>query len=91
MPGATGPDPCLDRDMALQRPVHGRMVAGVAAGLARYLDVDPVLVRIAIVVLAFLGGMGVLVYAAAWLLMPEEGAPESVGEHWLAHLTEGRP
>ena len=66
------------------------MVAGVAAGVAEYLDIDPVLVRIAFVVLSVCGGLGLLVYAAAWALVPEEGAPASMAEHWMWHLEEHR-
>jgi phage shock protein PspC (stress-responsive transcriptional regulator) len=56
------------------------MVAGVAAGLADYLEVDPSTVRIAFAVLALVGGVGVPLYLAAWLLLPEEGAELSIGE-----------
>ena len=70
----------------LRRPLHGRLVAGVAAGVSEYLDIDPVLVRIALVVLTFFGGAGLLVYAAAWALVPDEDAPASVAEQWLARF-----
>jgi phage shock protein PspC (stress-responsive transcriptional regulator) len=53
------------------------MLAGVASGIADYLGIDPVLVRIAFVVLTLLGGFGILAYLAAWLLMPEEGTDTS--------------
>ena len=55
----------------------------MAAGLAEYFDVDVVLVRIAMVALALLGGLAVPLYAAAWLLVPEEGRDESVAERLL--------
>lgn len=67
----------------LRRPHEGRIVAGVAAGVAEYLGVDVAVVRIAWVVLALLGGMGVPAYLAAWLLIPDECATESVAEEWL--------
>jgi phage shock protein C len=60
------------------------MLAGVAAGMAEYFDLDPSLVRIGFVALAFLGGVAIPLYLAAWLLIPEEGAPCSVGEELLA-------
>ncbi len=63
---------------ALSRPVHGRMLGGVAAGIARYLDVDVTVVRILFAVLTVLGGATVLVYLAAWLLIPEDGADQSI-------------
>lgn len=64
------------------------MIAGVAAGVARYLDIDPTLVRIALVVLTFFGGVGVLLYGAGWILIPEEGTHSSLGEQWLSGLQE---
>jgi phage shock protein C len=57
----------------LVRPREGRMLAGVCAGVANYLKVDPAIVRLAAVVLAvFTAGTAALVYAAGWILMPEE-------------------
>lgn len=54
----------------LSRPHDGRMVAGVASGLARYLGVDPVIIRLVFVVLALAGGGGVLAYVIAWIVIP---------------------
>jgi phage shock protein PspC (stress-responsive transcriptional regulator) len=51
-----------------------RKVAGVAGGLARHLDIDPVILRVAFVVLTFFGGAGLLAYGAAWVLVPEDGS-----------------
>ncbi len=48
------------------------------AGIARYLDVDVTVVRILFAVLTVIGGAAVLVYLAAWLLIPEDGADESI-------------
>lgn len=62
----------------LERPVHGRMVAGVAAGTARMLGVDPTVVRIIFAVLVIAGGFGVPLYLAGWLLIPEEGRDQSL-------------
>ena len=73
----------------LRRCPHHRMVAGVAAGLADYLDVDPTAVRVALVLLTVLAGVGVPAYLAAWLLVPEEGADRSLAEDLAARW--GRP
>lgn len=62
------------------------MLAGVAAGLARYLDLDVAAVRVALVVLVFLGGIGVPLYVAAWLLVPEDGSEATVAGDLLDHL-----
>jgi len=59
------------------------MLGGVAAGLADYLDIDVLLVRVAIVVLAVLGGSGVLLYVAAWLLIPAQETGRAVVQDYL--------
>jgi phage shock protein PspC (stress-responsive transcriptional regulator) len=48
-----------------------RWLGGVAAGTAERLGVDPVLLRVVVVVVALLGGTGLVLYAAAWLLLPD--------------------
>lgn len=68
------------RDLgSLRRSTQDRHVAGVAGGLARHLDVDPIILRVAFVVLTFFGGAGLVVYIACWLLVPEDtGAPAAI-------------
>ena len=56
----------------LVRSRNDRMIAGVAGGLAATLNIDPLLVRIVLLVLAFLNGFGFLLYLALWLLVPNE-------------------
>lgn len=67
----------------LCRPTEDRMLAGVAAGIAQYLDVDPTLIRIAFAVLTLFGGAAVLVYLAGWLLIPEEGSDQSIASSFV--------
>ena len=74
----TGPTDSGPQTRQLYRPVHDRMLAGVASGMARYFGVDVLLVRIALVVLVFVGGIGLALYLASWLLIPEEGADQSI-------------
>ena len=75
---STGPQgPSHPSRPPIVRPVRGRMLAGVAAGAADYLNVDPTIVRIALAVLA-VAGPGVPLYLAGWLLIPDEGARQSV-------------
>jgi phage shock protein C len=52
------------------------MLGGVCGGIARHLDVDPVLLRIAAVALALSGGAGVLAYIVAWIVIPETAEGE---------------
>jgi phage shock protein PspC (stress-responsive transcriptional regulator) len=75
--GAAGRD-FADGLRNLRRPVEGRMLGGVAAGLAKYLGTDVNIVRLVIVLLAFVGGAAVPLYVAGWLLIPEEGSDQSI-------------
>ncbi len=60
------------RRAPLRRSRDDRVIAGVAGGLGRYLGIDPVIIRIALVVLAVSGGSGVLLYIIAVIAIPEE-------------------
>lgn len=71
----------------LSRPVEDRMLGGVAAGIARYLSVDVTVVRIVFAVLTIVGGAGIPIYLAGWLLIPEEGADQSVASHFIDSLS----
>jgi phage shock protein C len=62
----------------LQRSSEGRILGGVASGLARHFDVGVGAVRVGFVALCLFGGMAVPLYVAAWLLLPEEGADSTV-------------
>jgi phage shock protein PspC (stress-responsive transcriptional regulator) len=67
----------------LCRPADNRMIAGVAAGVARALGVDPVIVRIGFVVLTLLGAFGVVLYLAGWALIPDERSGRSLAADLL--------
>jgi phage shock protein PspC (stress-responsive transcriptional regulator) len=73
----------------LYRPHDGRMVFGVCAGIAQYLNVDVNVVRIVFAVLTVIGGAGIPVYVAGWLLLPEEGAEQSIASEFIGSL-QGR-
>jgi phage shock protein PspC (stress-responsive transcriptional regulator) len=55
-----------------RRPRYGRKIAGVAEGIGNRYAVDPVIVRVALVVTALFGGAGVMFYLLGWLMLPEE-------------------
>src|SRR4051812_41792892 len=78
---AARPAPALRRD-----PEH-RVVAGVCAGIARHFGVDPLVVRLAFMAATFAGGLGFVLYGAAWLVMPAGEAGAERGRRRLA----GRP
>ena len=67
----------------LRRSQSDRVLAGVAGGFGRWLGIDPVIVRVVLVVLAVFGGSGILLYVIGWLFIPEEGAPASPAESFL--------
>ena len=64
------------KDKKLTRSADDRMLAGVAGGLAAYLDIDPALVRIIFVIITLFGGVfpGLLIYVILWFVMPEQDA-----------------
>ena len=70
----------------LLRLKKGRMVAGVCAGLAAYFKVDVNLVRLGFGVFTVFYGLGILAYLIAWVILPEEGANESVLESFVHRL-----
>ncbi|MEH1169133.1 PspC domain-containing protein [Micromonospora sp. CPCC 205539] len=67
----------------LVRPREGRYLAGVCAAIGRATNTDPVLWRVLLAVLGFFGGIGILVYVAAWLIIPNEGDTASPVESML--------
>lgn len=71
------------RGAALTRPTRNRMLTGVAAGFADYLGVDVTIVRVVLAVLTVVGGAAVPFYLAAWLLIPESGADQSLAMEFL--------
>jgi len=69
---ATTPPPEPPVQKRLTRSSSDHVIAGVAGGFGRYLGVDPVVIRLILIVLIFFGGAGVIVYGAAWLLVPTD-------------------
>ncbi len=56
----------------LYRSEDERIVAGVCGGVGEYFDIDPVIVRIAWIILTVAGGSGILLYILAWLIVPSQ-------------------
>jgi phage shock protein PspC (stress-responsive transcriptional regulator) len=77
-----------EAERKLVRPTEGRVIAGVAAGLARYFGISPVVYRVAFAALVLLGGSGLILYAAAWLVIPDERRGESVVEEAVRNHRE---
>ena len=74
----------------LRRSYEDRMLGGVAGGLAQYFDVDTTMVRIAFVVLTLFGGVGIPLYLAGLLLIPDEGSDQSIAAALVESL-QSRP
>ena len=76
---------------SIRRSTVDKKLAGVCGGVARHWNVDPVLVRVGWVLLALSGGVGIVLYAAAWLLVPADGATSSTMDDLTKGSTRGWP
>jgi phage shock protein C len=56
----------------LYRSREHSMIGGVCSGIAEYFDTDPSLIRLALVLLFFAGGVGILAYIVAWIIVPQK-------------------
>lgn len=72
------------RACQLRRSGDDKMLAGVAGGIARYLNADVTLVRVIIAALALFTGAGVALYIAAWMLIPADGNDHPAAAAWMA-------
>ncbi|HEY6760792.1 MAG TPA: PspC domain-containing protein [Baekduia sp.] len=71
-PDAEAPRPDPQAPRKLLRSRDDRVLGGVCGGLAKYFNIDPLIVRIAAVALVFLGGVSIIAYIAALLLVPDD-------------------
>jgi phage shock protein C len=62
---------------SLYRSCKNRILGGVCGGLGEYFEIDPVLVRLIAALLIFAGGISIIVYIIAWIIMPEDPACKS--------------
>lgn len=65
----------------LYRSFTERKIAGVAGGLAEYLNLDVTLIRLIWILSIFLGGAGVIAYLIAWVIIPEEPISQSPSDN----------
>jgi phage shock protein PspC (stress-responsive transcriptional regulator) len=78
-PGDPGPPPPgspAPPQRAVRRSRGDRVIAGVCGGHGRHLGIDPVLLRVAFIILALANGLGLIAYVVAWVAIPEEGADQ---------------
>jgi len=62
----------MDSTRKLYRSKTDRVLAGVCGGLAQYFNLDATLIRVLFVLLAVLGGAGLVVYVAMWIIVPNQ-------------------
>jgi phage shock protein PspC (stress-responsive transcriptional regulator) len=74
----------------LERPADGRVVAGVAQGLANRLDVPVAAVRAGFIVTALLGGPGIAAYIGGVLLMPSHNQTKAPAVAWVERVFDGK-
>jgi phage shock protein C len=79
--------PTPERQRRLRRLTGGRILGGVAAGLAEYFAIDVTVVRVGFVVLCLLGGMAIPLYIAGWFLIPEEGTDSTIATDLLSRAS----
>jgi phage shock protein PspC (stress-responsive transcriptional regulator) len=80
----TEAEPLHDR---LERPEQDRVLGGVAVAIANRSGTSVGWVRLAFLVASLLGGLGIVVYLAAWALIPAAGTTMSAAEQWMNNLT----
>ncbi|WP_432114112.1 PspC domain-containing protein [Streptomyces sp. S1] len=73
----------------LRRSRGSKVVGGVCGGLGRYFDLDPVILRVVVGVLAVTGGFGLIFYGFAWLLIPLAGEEDNEGRRLLTGRVSG--
>jgi phage shock protein PspC (stress-responsive transcriptional regulator) len=86
-PAGTGASPSFWSGFRRDR-AH-KVLGGVCAGLGRQCGVDPVIFRVVLAVLAVAGGLGLVGYGVAWLVVPFDGEEESEGRRMLAGQVDG--
>jgi phage shock protein PspC (stress-responsive transcriptional regulator) len=82
----TSPPP-VHGSKELTRAVEGRILGGVAAGIARRLDLPTWLVRVLFIVFSFGGGLGIAVYAAFWAFIRSEDEQDTIAERFFSRTT----
>lgn len=89
------PEPPRPAPRRLVRVREHRMIAGVAAGLGEYFNVDPIVFRLGFVVAAFIGGLGFIAYGLLWLLTPSTQGGEAIfherRRRWLSRGSREYP
>ena len=54
----------------LYRSRKNKVIGGVCGGIGEYFNIDPVLIRLVLVLFSFMGGGGIIAYIIAWMVIP---------------------
>jgi phage shock protein C len=86
------PDTKQEEIKRLYRSRQDKVIAGVCGGIGEYFSIDPVWVRIVMVLLIFAGGLGILLYLLLWILVPENPnqgiTKKTEAEHLASNVVE---
>ncbi len=63
----------MNTNTRMTRSASDKVIGGVAGGLSQYFGVDPVLIRLGFVFMTLASGLGLVLYAALWLVLPVTG------------------
>lgn len=67
-----------DQPKRLERDIENKMIAGVAAGVAEFFDIDVTIIRIVWAVAVVFGGFGLIIYLIMWIVVPEKGQDRTI-------------
>ena len=87
---ATGSSGRKERTTELVRPIEGRMLAGVAQGMADNFAISAWIPRVFFIVTAFMGGLGLALYAAGWAFIRAEDESESPADRFFSGASSSR-
>ena len=81
IPPTDAPPPYQAPGHRLTRSTDDKVVAGLAGGLGRYFGLDPIVFRIAFVVLTLAGGSGILLYLLGWVMIPDDAGRAALARY----------